>query len=173
MKTPITRGNRHQPASPQSQRWGRDRRANRLLSGAARCNDVEDLEDWEDSEDRRLNNLPVFNAPSGFESLSLRQILDYKQLIRKSSARILTQRETKSDLSSRFPLGRRAGGGGGAIRTQVSAALQGPLGAIASPRLPRCGSDSSRQHRLQHGRAKPHTPGQCPSLRPSPAQLLR
>ena len=33
------------------------------------------MEDWEDSEDRRLNNLRVFSALSGFESLSLRHIV--------------------------------------------------------------------------------------------------
>jgi hypothetical protein len=45
------------------------------VSGAIRCKDAEDLEDLEDSEERKLNNLRVFNAGSGFESLSLRHIL--------------------------------------------------------------------------------------------------
>jgi hypothetical protein len=41
---------------------------------AIRSKDAEDLEDWEDSTEPKLNRLRVFNAASGFESLSLRYL---------------------------------------------------------------------------------------------------
>ena len=61
--------------------------AARHVSGAIRCKDAEDLEHLEDSEDRRLNNLRVFNACSGFESLSLRHVVDHKQPLFQSERR--------------------------------------------------------------------------------------
>jgi hypothetical protein len=55
-----------------------DRHTPHHVSGAVRCKDVENLEDWEDSAERRLNNLRVFNVASGFESLSLRHLIENK-----------------------------------------------------------------------------------------------